>query len=187
MDAVVAGQGYVGLPLAVHAAEIGHRVVDYNVDPDRIKRLTAGDSHVEEVASSRLGAVLDTGAYSATADAAALADFDITVITVPTPLRDGAPDLTYTESCAQTLGEHLRPGFAAPWPTRSTTSSPTAATKSARSNGFPTAKRPSCRSFLPSAPPSHPYRPHMPPSPTPHWTPSLTTITPGSDRIHRHG
>ncbi|MER7043803.1 hypothetical protein [Streptomyces jumonjinensis] len=60
--------------------------------------------------SSRLSAALDSGAYSATAGAAALAGFDIAVITVPTPLRDGMPDLTYIESCARTLGEHLRPG-----------------------------------------------------------------------------
>ncbi|MFF9310889.1 nucleotide sugar dehydrogenase [Streptomyces sp. NPDC014748] len=110
MDVVVAGQGYVGLPLAVRAAEVGHHVVGYDVDPDRIKRLTAGDSYVEDVASSRLRAVLDSGSYSATADAAAVAGFDIAVITVPTPLRDGVPDLSYIRSCARTLGTHLRPG-----------------------------------------------------------------------------
>ncbi|MFD4946987.1 nucleotide sugar dehydrogenase [Streptomyces sp. NPDC058409] len=112
MDVVVAGQGYVGLPLAVRAAEVGHRVVGYDVDLHRIKRLIAGESYVEDVDSSRLRVVLDTGSYSATADAAALAGFDIAVITVPTPLRDGVPDLTYIESCARTLGEHLRPGAA---------------------------------------------------------------------------
>ncbi|MEV7777419.1 hypothetical protein [Kitasatospora sp. NPDC088351] len=62
MDVVVAGQGYVGLPLAVRAAEVGHRVVGHDVNPHRIKQLTAGDSYVEDVASSRLRAVLDTGA-----------------------------------------------------------------------------------------------------------------------------
>lgn len=110
MDVVVAGQGYVGLPLAVRAAEVGHRVVGYDVDPHRIKRLIAGESYVEDVTSSRLRAVLDSGAYAATTDAAALAGFDIAVITVPTPLRDGVPDLTCIESCARTLGAHLRPG-----------------------------------------------------------------------------
>ncbi|GHF33368.1 UDP-N-acetyl-D-glucosamine dehydrogenase [Streptomyces mashuensis] len=89
---------------------MGHRVVGYDVDPHRVQQLAAGQSHVEDVTSSRLRAVLDIGAYSATADAAALAGFDIAVITVPTPLRDGVPDLTYIESCARTLGEHLRPG-----------------------------------------------------------------------------
>ncbi|MEV5786051.1 nucleotide sugar dehydrogenase [Streptomyces sp. NPDC051639] len=107
MQIVVAGQGYVGLPLAVRAAEVGHRVVGYDVDPHRVQQLAAGQSCVRDVTSPQLRAVLDSGAYSATADAAALAGFDIAVITVPTPLRDGVPDLTYIESCARTLGEHL--------------------------------------------------------------------------------
>lgn len=110
MQIVVAGQGYVGLPLAVRAAEVGHRVVGYDVDAHRVQQLAAGESYVEDVASSRLRAVLDSGVYSASADAAGLADFDIAVITVPTPLRDGVPDLTHIESCARTLGTHLRPG-----------------------------------------------------------------------------
>ncbi|MFE3827505.1 nucleotide sugar dehydrogenase [Streptomyces sp. NPDC059092] len=110
MYVVVAGQGYVGLPLAVRAAEVGHRVVGYDVDPRRVQQIATGESYVEDVASARLGAVLDSGAYSVTAEAAALARFDIAVITVPTPLRDGVPDLTYIESCAHTLGAHLRPG-----------------------------------------------------------------------------
>ncbi|MFJ6722499.1 nucleotide sugar dehydrogenase [Streptomyces sp. NPDC091259] len=110
MHIVVAGQGYVGLPLAVRAAEVGHRVVGYDVDLDRVRRLSAGDSYVEDVPSSRLRAVLEAGVYTATADEAALAGFDIAVITVPTPLRDGVPDLSYIESCARTLGKHLHRG-----------------------------------------------------------------------------
>ncbi|MFF2721981.1 nucleotide sugar dehydrogenase [Streptomyces sp. NPDC058011] len=110
MQIVVAGQGYVGLPLAVRAAEVGHRVVGYDVDAHRVQQLAAGRSYVEDVDSARLRTVLDSGSYTATADATDLAGFDIAVITVPTPLRDGVPDLTYIETCARTLGGHLRPG-----------------------------------------------------------------------------
>ncbi|MFD9271435.1 hypothetical protein [Streptomyces goshikiensis] len=53
IDVVVAGQGYVGLPFAVRAAKAGHRVVGCDVDLHRI-RLTARDSYVEDVVSSRL-------------------------------------------------------------------------------------------------------------------------------------
>ncbi|MEU4087663.1 hypothetical protein [Streptomyces aureus] len=89
---------------------MGHRVVGYGVDPHRVQQLAAGQSCVRDVASSRLRAVLDSGVYSATAAGATLAGFDIAVITVPTLLRDGVPDLTYIECCARTLGEHLRHG-----------------------------------------------------------------------------
>ncbi|MFD3790866.1 nucleotide sugar dehydrogenase [Streptomyces cyaneofuscatus] len=110
MQIVVAGQGYVGLPLAVRAAEVGHRVVGYDVDAHRVQQLAAGHSYVEDVTSARLCAVLDSGDYSAATETSSLAGFDLAVITVPTPLRDGVPDLTYIETCARTLGEHLRPG-----------------------------------------------------------------------------
>jgi UDP-N-acetyl-D-glucosamine dehydrogenase len=41
---IVVGLGYVGLPLAIRAAEVGHRVVGYDTDPDRVKLLDAGES-----------------------------------------------------------------------------------------------------------------------------------------------
>ncbi|MFJ1932586.1 nucleotide sugar dehydrogenase [Kitasatospora sp. NPDC088160] len=113
MRVVIGGQGYVGLPLAVRAAERGHRVVGYDVDQHRTKRLAAGESFVQDVTSVQLRAVLDSGAYSVTTDATSLAGgYDIAVITVPTPLRDGAPDLSFVESCARTLGGQLRSGAA---------------------------------------------------------------------------
>jgi UDP-N-acetyl-D-glucosamine dehydrogenase len=54
--------------------------------------------------------VLATGSYQPTTDPAGCAGFDVALITVPTPLRDGVPDLSYVEACAELLGGHLRPG-----------------------------------------------------------------------------
>ncbi|MFD4118704.1 nucleotide sugar dehydrogenase [Streptomyces niveus] len=107
---VVVGQGYVGLPLAVRAALAGHRVVGYDVDTDRVKRLIGGESYVEDIPDSQLAVLLDQGSYLPTTDPADLDGFDIAVVTVPTPLRDGTPDLSYIESAAHTLAGRLRPG-----------------------------------------------------------------------------
>jgi len=108
---VVAGQGYVGLPLAVLAAESGHfHVVGYDVEVARVKRLAAGESYVEDVSSERLAAVLAAGTYRPSADPVALAGFDVAVISVPTPLREGLPDLSHIESAARALAPHLRVG-----------------------------------------------------------------------------
>jgi UDP-N-acetyl-D-glucosamine dehydrogenase len=107
---VVVGQGYVGLPLAVRAAQAGHEVVGYDVDKERIKRLSAGESYIEDVPSSELRAILDSGAYRPTAEARSCAGFDVAVVTVPTPLRDGVPDLRYIEEAGRTLARFLRPG-----------------------------------------------------------------------------
>ncbi|MEV8352430.1 nucleotide sugar dehydrogenase [Streptomyces niveus] len=107
---VVVGQGYVGLPLAVRAALAGHQVVGYDVDTDRVKRLISGESYVEDIPDSQLAVLLDQGSYLPTTDPADLDGFDIAVVTVPTPLRDGTPDLSYIESAAHTLAGRLRPG-----------------------------------------------------------------------------
>jgi UDP-N-acetyl-D-glucosamine dehydrogenase len=107
---VVAGQGYVGLPLAMLAAEAGNDVVGYDVDENRVKRLAAGESYVEDVSAERIAAVLAAGTYRPTTSEALLEGFDVAVITVPTPLRDGIPHLTYIEDAARTLGAHLKPG-----------------------------------------------------------------------------
>jgi UDP-N-acetyl-D-glucosamine dehydrogenase len=106
----VVGQGYVGLPLAVRAAEAGHQVVGYDLDEPRVKRLAAGESYVEDVPNERLAAVLLSGAYRPTLTQSDLAGFDVAVITVQTPLREGAPDLSYVRDAVGTLGRHLTPG-----------------------------------------------------------------------------
>ncbi|GAA2713566.1 nucleotide sugar dehydrogenase [Actinoplanes palleronii] len=110
MRVVIAGQGYVGLPLAVRAAEAGHAVVGFDVDEDRIKRLAAGESYVDDISSAQLQAVLAGGNLLPSADPRACAGFDIAVIAVPTPLREGTPDLRYIEESARTLARYLRPG-----------------------------------------------------------------------------
>jgi UDP-N-acetyl-D-glucosamine dehydrogenase len=108
---VILGQGYVGLPLAMHAAESGHfSVVGYDVSQARVKRLAAGESYVEDVPADRLAAVLVDGTYRPSADPAALTGFDVAIISVPTPLREGLPDLSHIESAARELAPRLRPG-----------------------------------------------------------------------------
>jgi UDP-N-acetyl-D-glucosamine dehydrogenase len=110
MRVVIAGQGYVGLPLAVRAAQVGHSVVGFDVDDERIKRLAAGESYVDDVSSADLQEILDRGTFTASSDPRSCAGFDVAVIAVPTPLRDGAPDLGYIEESARTLARYLRPG-----------------------------------------------------------------------------
>jgi len=110
MRVVIAGQGYVGLPLAVRAAQMGHSVVGFDVDEERIKRLVAGESYVDDVSSAELQEILDRGAFQPSSDPRSCAGFDVAVIAVPTPLREGTPDLNHIEESARTLARYLRPG-----------------------------------------------------------------------------
>jgi UDP-N-acetyl-D-glucosamine dehydrogenase len=112
MKVVVVGQGYVGLPLAIRAVDVGYDVAGFDVDEGRVKRLVAGESFVEDISDERLSAALATGRYRPDSSPEACRDFDVAVITVPTPLRDGAPDLSYIESAAAMLAGFVRRGAA---------------------------------------------------------------------------
>ncbi len=106
----VVGQGYVGLPLALRAVEAGFDVIGFDTDIARIKRLADGDSYVEDITDEQLTGALASGRYEPTADPSRLAGFDIAVIDVPTPLRDGSPNLSFVVGAATTLARHLTQG-----------------------------------------------------------------------------
>jgi nucleotide sugar dehydrogenase len=106
---VVVGQGYVGLPVAMRAAEVGFGVTGYELDTTRLAALREGRSYVEDVPSERIAAALAVG-YRATDRVEDLAGFDVAVISVPTPLREGTPDLSYVEAAGATLARALSPG-----------------------------------------------------------------------------
>jgi nucleotide sugar dehydrogenase len=107
---VVVGQGYVGLPLALRAAEVGYNVVGYDLDEHRIKQLELNISYVEDVDSARLVRVSAAGRFQPTSLIDDIANFDLCIIAVPTPLRDGAPDLTSIRESAKAISGYLRPG-----------------------------------------------------------------------------
>jgi len=107
---LVVGQGYVGLPLALRAVEVGDDVTAYDIDVRRVDVLRAGRSHVSDVADAEVARALATGRYRPVADAGDLSEPDVAVITVPTPLTDGVPDLAPIRDATDVLGPLVRPG-----------------------------------------------------------------------------
>ena len=106
----VVGQGYVGLPLAMLAIEVGYEVVGIDLDSSRVDRLRRGKSFVDNVSDCQLQAALDTGRYLPTTHYSDAANFKVAVITVPTPLRDRSPDLSYVMDAARSLASFLTAG-----------------------------------------------------------------------------
>lgn len=107
---VVVGQGYVGLPLAMRAVEQGFAVFGVDLDAMRVASLEAGESYVDDITSDELASALASGHYRPTTDYALAAGFDVAVITVPTPLKESLPDLTFIEESAKSLAVHLTAG-----------------------------------------------------------------------------
>jgi len=107
----IIGQGYVGLPLAVEFAKAGFTVAGLDTDPDRIAALATGRSHVPDVRSEELLALLRAGRYQATAEPGVLAESDAVIICVPTPLRKSKdPDISYVVAASREVAARFRPG-----------------------------------------------------------------------------
>ena len=104
-DLGVVGLGYVGLPLAVVSANSGLNVIGYDVSPERVKEINSGVSPIEDISDKELSKALNS--FDATGDPALLSQCQHIVISVPTPLTDYQPDLSYVESAAKSVGENL--------------------------------------------------------------------------------
>ncbi len=104
-DLGVVGLGYVGLPLAVESANSALKVIGYDVNSDRVKEINNGNSPIEDISNNELKKALNT--FQATDDPSLLSKCQHIVISVPTPLTDYQPDLSYVEAAAKTVGENL--------------------------------------------------------------------------------
>lgn len=107
---VVIGLGYVGLPLALEASKSGMAVRGLDSSARTVKALQQGISHVDDISDAEVSAMLLSG-FEATTDPACVADADVVVICVPTPLdSDNGPNLEAVESAARVVAEHARAG-----------------------------------------------------------------------------
>ena len=107
----IVGAGYVGMPLARVFAEAGKKVVLVDVNQEVVDGINRGESHIGDVPSETLKALVDAGRVSATPDYDALKDVDAILIALPTPLSTHRePDLTIVESAAAEIAPRLRKG-----------------------------------------------------------------------------
>jgi UDP-N-acetyl-D-glucosamine dehydrogenase len=107
----VIGMGYVGLPLAVEFARTGFHVVGYDVNEHVVKLVNDGGSHIPDVPSTAVAALVKAGRLEATADPSRLGELDTISIAVPTPLaKTRDPDMSYVVSATETVARTARPG-----------------------------------------------------------------------------
>jgi UDP-N-acetyl-D-glucosamine dehydrogenase len=103
----IIGQGYVGLTISAFAAK-SYEVIGFDNSEKVVGQLNQGISHIEGVGSKDIKAAISAGKYRATNNGADIADADIVVIAVPTPLdKDRKPDLTYIEAACKTIAENI--------------------------------------------------------------------------------
>jgi UDP-N-acetyl-D-glucosamine dehydrogenase len=107
----VVGLGYVGLPFAVEKAKAGYTVLGLDRNPSRVEAVNAGENYIPDVVDDDLRRLVSLGKLRATCDFDVVADADVVVICVPTPLtRNLTPDLQYVEHVTREITYRLHPG-----------------------------------------------------------------------------
>ena len=105
-DLGVIGLGYVGLPLVVESCNSGLKVFGYDNNSDKVKKLQNGTSPIEDISDEMLKKALQKD-LTISDSPEALKDCEYIVISVPTPLTDYQPDLSYVKAAARTIAENI--------------------------------------------------------------------------------
>jgi len=108
-DLAVIGLGYVGLPLAIEAANSNLNVAGYDINDSVVSNLNNSISHVEDISNEVLKDALSKDLLITT-DSNVLGDSEYLVVSVPTPLTDYQPDLSYVEAATKSIAENLKKG-----------------------------------------------------------------------------
>lgn len=107
----VIGLGYVGLPLALAAIEVGYRVLGFDINTARVAAITAGERVISYVDPTSVREAIRQQRFDGTTDMSRLGQPDVVVICVPTPVtRNRDPDLSFVIATAEAIAEQLRPG-----------------------------------------------------------------------------
>lgn len=93
VSVAVVGLGYVGLPLATRAAEVGFEVV--GIDADEVKVAALQES---------------SPIFLPTTDREMLSKANIIVVCVPTPLKQDLPDMSFVKAAGRDIAANLQLG-----------------------------------------------------------------------------
>lgn len=106
----IVGMGYVGLPLMLRYAEVGYKVIGFDIDNAKVDALTEGKSYIEHISSEAIAAANARG-METTADFSRASEVDALILCVPTPLNKyREPDLSFVLDTTDSLVPYLRPG-----------------------------------------------------------------------------
>ena len=106
----VLGMGYVGQPLALRYAELGYKVIGFDIDAEKVGDLNAGRSHIEHISDADIRRANAAG-LECTTDFSRAAEADALILCVPTPLNKyREPDLSYVINTTESIVPYLRAG-----------------------------------------------------------------------------
>jgi UDP-N-acetyl-D-glucosamine dehydrogenase len=106
----IVGMGYVGLPLALLFSEQRFSITGFDIDSSKVATLNKGGSYIVRISGSEIQSAQKSG-FKATADYGMIAQMDVVIICVPTPLDEyHEPDLSYVTGTVKAIAPHLKEG-----------------------------------------------------------------------------
>ncbi|HVT96814.1 MAG TPA: nucleotide sugar dehydrogenase [Acidobacteriaceae bacterium] len=106
----IVGMGYVGLPLALLFSEERFKVTGFDIDARKVTTLNGGGSYIVRIPATEIQLARQEG-FSATSDYSQIAQMDIVIICVPTPLNEyHEPDLSYVTGTVKSLAPYVKEG-----------------------------------------------------------------------------
>ncbi len=106
----IIGLGYVGLPLVIRFMEEKFKVIGFDIDDEKCRKLNAGESYIRHISAESIQLALKNG-FTATTNWSKIAEIDCILICVPTPLGpNNTPDLQYIHSTLKSIKKYLKKG-----------------------------------------------------------------------------
>lgn len=107
----IIGLGYVGLPLAVTFAQANIKVIGFDKNPDKVRKINSGENYIGDITEQDLQAVVNGDFLHATTDFSEIKTCNVLIICVPTPLDIfKKPDMSYIESACLEIGQNMKSG-----------------------------------------------------------------------------
>lgn len=106
----IIGLGYVGLPLAIRYAEVGYKVIGFDIDASKKAHLESGKTYIKHIPDQAIQAAVSNG-FEATTDFSQAVLADALILCVPTPLDNHRePDLSFVIDTTEALMPYMRKG-----------------------------------------------------------------------------
>lgn len=108
MNVSIVGSGYVGTTVAACLADLGHDVINIEIDEDIVEAINAGEAPIHESGLAERIAEHAGTSLRATTEYDAARETDVTFLCLPTPQsNDGSLDLAIMQAGAESLGRAL--------------------------------------------------------------------------------
>lgn len=103
----VIGLGYVGLPLAILFAKKKFKVIGFDIDLEKVKKLKKNESYLKRISKTQIKQIKKKkGTF--TNNFELVNKCDCIIICVPTPLKKNKPDLSFIQNTIKKIYKYLK-------------------------------------------------------------------------------